>query len=59
MKGIYKLKIYTDKAIRWRWRLTAPNGEIVGCASQSFHSASEARENFNLLRGCDVPLYRK
>ncbi len=54
MKGIYKLKIYTDKAIRWRWRLVSANGEIVGCSSQSFHDKTEAKENFNLLRRCIV-----
>lgn len=40
------LEFYTDKAGEHRWRLKAPNGEIVGAANTGFSSKDCAAYNF-------------
>ena len=54
-----KLTFYRDKAIRWRWRLISPNGEGIGCSSQSFHSRQGACDNFALVRTVPYEIPRK
>jgi uncharacterized protein YegP (UPF0339 family) len=44
-----KFITYTDKAGKWRWRVIAGNGEIVGASSQGFASRSIAFANAELL----------
>lgn len=39
------LTVYRDRAGRWRWRRTAPNGEVVAAAHQSYATAALAMEN--------------
>lgn len=45
-----KLKFYKDKSVRWRWRLTSVNGEIIAASSQSFTTVRGATDNFALTR---------
>ncbi len=45
-----KFEIYPDKGGRYRWRVTAKNGEIVGASSQGFATRQGAETNAILLR---------
>lgn len=38
-------EFYTDKAGEWRWTRTAPNGRIVGAASQGYINKSDCEDN--------------
>ena len=40
-----KWEFYKDKAGEWRWRRTAPNGEIVGASSEGYHNRSDCVDN--------------
>jgi len=42
-------KIYQDKAGKYRWRVIAGNGEIIGASSQGFTSRYRCRSNAHLL----------
>lgn len=44
------LTVYEDKAGKYRWRVVADNGEIVGASSQGFSSRQRARSNAYLLK---------
>lgn len=44
-----KFEIYTDAEGKYRWRLTSPNGEIVGASSQGFASKESAERNAKLV----------
>ena len=41
---------YKDKAGKYRWRIVADNGRIVGASSQGFASKQMAHENADLVR---------
>ena len=43
------LKIYKDKRGKFRWRVVAENGEIVGSSSQGFANRRLAVANAELL----------
>ncbi len=45
-----KFTIYIDKAGKYRWRVVADNGEIVGASSQGFTSRYRCRSNAALLK---------
>ena len=47
--GKYLLVFYKDAAKEYRWRVVAPNGEIVGASSEGFSSGAASRENAKLL----------
>lgn len=38
-------EIYQDRAGEWRWRRTAPNGEIVGASTEGYKNRSGCVEN--------------
>jgi uncharacterized protein YegP (UPF0339 family) len=40
-----KWEFYQDNASEWRWRRTAPNGEIVGASTQGYASKQNCIEN--------------
>ena len=40
-----KWEFYKDAANEWRWRRTAPNGEIVGAATEGYKNKSDCEEN--------------
>ena len=42
-------KIYKDKRGKFRWRVVAENGKVVGSSSQGFASRSLAVDNEELL----------
>ena len=42
-------EFYKDAAGKWRWRVTADNGRILGSSSQGFASKQKAQENLDLL----------
>ncbi len=43
------IQFYQDKYDKWRWRIKAENGVIVGAASQGFHTRAYAEKNLDLL----------
>lgn len=43
------IKFYRDKAGKWRWRITARNGEILAASSQGFTRRIDARGNLILV----------
>ena len=40
-----KWEIYKDGAGEWRWRRTAPNGNIVGASSEGYKNKSDCIAN--------------
>ena len=40
-----KWEFYKDASGDWRWRCTAPNGNIVGAASEGYKSKKDAEAN--------------
>ena len=44
-----KVRFYKDKRGKFRWRVTAENGKIVGASSQGFANRRLAKENVELL----------
>lgn len=40
-----KWEIYKDPNGEWRWQCTAPNGEIVGASTESYHNHLDCLEN--------------
>ena len=42
-------KIYKDKRGKYRWRVIADNGKIIGSSSQGFANRKLAVENIDLL----------
>ena len=49
VKQLPKVKYYTDKRDKIRWRVVAVNGKIVGSSSQGFANRKLAKENVGLL----------
>lgn len=47
---MWKLEIYRDRAAKWRWRLRAGNGAIVGGSQESFASRENAARAADLVR---------
>jgi len=46
-KPVYEL--FKDKSGEWRWRLIAPNGEIVA-VSEGYRNKQAARDTINAIR---------
>ena len=40
-----KSEIYKDKQEEWRWRRTAPNGNIVGAATEGYKNRQDCEAN--------------
>lgn len=40
-----KWEVYKDDVQEWRWRRTAPNGEVVGASTEGYHNRLECLEN--------------
>jgi uncharacterized protein YegP (UPF0339 family) len=40
-----KWEIYKDKQEEWRWRRTAPNGNIVGAATEGYKNRQDCEAN--------------
>jgi uncharacterized protein YegP (UPF0339 family) len=40
-----KWEFYTDASGEWRWRRTAPNGNIVGASSEGYVGKAHCKEN--------------
>lgn len=45
MAGKATFEYYLDKAIKWRWRLRAPNGRIIADSGESYEEYTELRES--------------
>jgi uncharacterized protein YegP (UPF0339 family) len=46
-----------DTSKDWRWRITAPNGKIIGASSEGFESKQGCENNFKLLQTFFENLY--
>ena len=42
-----KFEVYKDKRGEYRWRRIAPNGQIVGAASEGYNRKSDCEKNMN------------
>ena len=40
-----KTTLYQDSNNKWRWRRTAPNGEIVGASTQGYANKNDCKKN--------------
>ena len=40
-----KWEFYKDAAGMWRWRRTAPNGEIIGASTEGYHNQTDCEAN--------------
>lgn len=41
----WSMEFYQDRRGKWRWRLSAPNHEVVAASTQGFVDADEASAN--------------
>jgi uncharacterized protein YegP (UPF0339 family) len=41
---------YKDNGGKWRWRVVADNGKIVGASSQGFANRTLAKDNVEILQ---------
>ena len=39
------LTIYKDASKQWRWRITAPNGKIIGASTESYKRRRDCEQN--------------
>ncbi len=53
------IDFYKDKAGKYRWRITAENGRIIGASSQGFASKQMAQENMELVYMEMLTYYRR
>ena len=53
------IEFYKDKAGKYRWRIEADNGRILGASSQGFASKQKAQENMELVYMELLTHYRK
>jgi uncharacterized protein YegP (UPF0339 family) len=44
-------KIYRDKRGKYRWRVTASNGKIIGASTQGYSRRADALANIDELTG--------
>lgn len=44
-----RFSIVRDKSCRHRWKLTAPNGDVVGCSSMSFPTELDCQVNCEIV----------
>jgi uncharacterized protein YegP (UPF0339 family) len=40
-----KWEIYKDAENQWRWRRTAPNGNIIGASTQAYKNKADCEGN--------------
>lgn len=45
-----KFRYYRDHAGLWRWRLRAPNGEIIADSGQGYHSLRDCLVGIKLVK---------
>jgi len=48
--GKLKLELYRDKAMAFRWRLKAANGEILGASSEGYKAERDADHAIDLIK---------
>jgi len=49
-----KVDLYKDNQGEWRWRQTAPNGKVVGGATQGYKNKQDCIDNAN-RNGVKIP----
>lgn len=52
------VEIYKDKAGEWRWRLIAPNGEVVAVCGEGYKNKSHCVKMVSTLQGNSVATAR-
>jgi len=45
MKYVDKIEIYKDEAGEWRWRLVAPNGQLIASSGEGFRRKWSAKRS--------------
>jgi uncharacterized protein YegP (UPF0339 family) len=55
--GKMKFEIYQDKGKEYRWRLKAPNGQVLATAGQSFKAKADCKKSVERLMG-DLGKYK-
>ena len=48
--GKIKFELYKDKAMEFRWRLKAANGQIIGAASEGYKAERDAEHAIELIK---------
>jgi uncharacterized protein YegP (UPF0339 family) len=46
-----RIRFHREKSGDWRWTRTAPNGEIVGAASEGYRNLDDAITNAERING--------
>jgi uncharacterized protein YegP (UPF0339 family) len=46
----YKFEVYQDKAKEYRWRLKAPNGQIVASASEGYNAKADCEKAIESIK---------
>lgn len=49
-------ELYQDKAKKWRWRIKARNGQVLGDSGEGYATRSNCQEAVDRLNGVDWPL---
>jgi uncharacterized protein YegP (UPF0339 family) len=48
--GKLKFEVYKDKAMEYRWRLKAANGQIIGASSEGYKAQRDADHAIDLIK---------
>jgi uncharacterized protein YegP (UPF0339 family) len=49
-KAQYEFEVYEDKAKEFRWRLKAPNGQIVAASGEGYKSKADCEKAIDLIK---------
>lgn len=53
MKTLYPITYYRSGLLRkWRWRIKANNGNIIGASTQGYFNRIDCESNANLVSQC-------
>lgn len=44
-----KHSLYKDKTGKWRWRIIATNGEVIGASTEGYSNKSSCEKNLYLI----------
>jgi uncharacterized protein YegP (UPF0339 family) len=50
MAKVPEFEVYRDHMQRWRWRLKAPNGEIIADSGQGYHHRQDCLRGIQLVQ---------
>lgn len=50
----YRIRVYKDRKGKWRWRMQAPNGRIIGASTESYEKRKMVLTNLTTVTGIQI-----